>query len=625
MEILKKMILPQEVKRLLERSKTIVMPASREHLFELALGSKGNKSFEVAYEVPHQGEVVEVDVVRCKNGVAINYREMYMRRRDPDCMLIADDKASDKERYESRYHKPFDDVREETLEWLSNQELIVMPFMAGGSRMGYEALFIGPRNCGFFAAALADLQAFVPAEAVRNGFKPKAVVYVAPPFRHTHFEGKQIVVHNRLDDMHEVFSYNLYPGPSAKKGIYGVLLNIGEQEGWTTLHASTVKVITPYENVLTIMHEGASGGGKSEMIEQIQKDSEGHILLAKNTVTQDKTYIEINASCELKPVTDDMAMCHPSLQGDSRKLVVTDGEEGWFLRMNHITEYGTDPHYEKMCIHAKEPLVFLNMQATPDATCLIWEHTIDEELGKPCPNPRVIMPRHLVPDIVDEAVEVDIRSFGVRSPLCTREEPTYGIMGMFHILPPALAWLWRLVAPRGHANPSILDSEGMASEGVGSYWPFATGKRVDQANLLLEQILNTPSTRYILIPNQHIGAYEVGFMSQWIAREYLARRGSVKFAPEQLEASRCSLLGYTLSNLKVDGMDLPKVLLRTHLQPEVGKTGYDQGANILSAFFKKELEQYLTSDLHPLGKAIIECCLNDGTLEAYNELMPIRL
>ena len=28
----------------------------------------------------------------------------------------------------------------------------------------------------------------------------------------------------------------------------------------------------------------------------------------------------------------------------------------------------------------------------------------------------------------------------------------------------------------------------MQSEGVGSYWPFATGKKVTQANLLLNQI-----------------------------------------------------------------------------------------------------------------------------------------
>ncbi len=40
---------------------------------------------------------------------------------------------------------------------------------------------------------------------------------------------------------------------------------------------------------------------------------------------------------------------------------------------------------------------------------------------------------------------------------CTRGRPTYGILGLFHLLPPALAWLWRLVSPRGHANPSIVD------------------------------------------------------------------------------------------------------------------------------------------------------------------------
>jgi hypothetical protein len=112
---------------------------------------------------------------------------------------------------------------------------------------------------------------------------------------------------------------------------------------------------------------------------------------------------------------------------------------------------------------------------------------------------------------------VDIRSFGVRCPPNTIEHPTYGIIGLFHLLPPALAWLWRLVAPRGHANPSIVTTEGMSSEGVGSYWPFATGRMVDQANLLLDQIVATPRMKYILCPNQHVGAWETGFMPQWIA------------------------------------------------------------------------------------------------------------
>jgi hypothetical protein len=46
-----------------------------------------------------------------------------------------------------------------------------------------------------------------------------------------------------------------------------------------------------------------------------------------------------------------MALCHPAIQNGSKKLVVKDAEQGWFLRINHIREYGTAPHYEKLCIH----------------------------------------------------------------------------------------------------------------------------------------------------------------------------------------------------------------------------------------------------------------------------------
>ena len=234
------------------------------------------------------------------------------------------------------------------------------------------------------------------------------------------------------------------------------------------------------------------------------------------------------------------------------------------------------------------------------------------------------MPRRFVPGIVSEPVEIDVRSFGVRTPPCTREQPSYGIIGLFHILPPALAWLWRLVAPRGHDNPSVTESEGMSSEGVGSYWPFATGKMVDQANLLLKQIVSTGNTRYILVPNQHIGAHKVGFNPQWIAREYLARRGGAKFRADQLSESRCSLLGYALRDIKVEGTYLAREMLEVHRQQEVGKDGFDQGAAILTDFFKKELVKYLTPELDPLGKKIIDCCLNDGTVADYLDLIPMR-
>jgi len=195
---------------------------------------------------------------------------------------------------------------------------------------------------------------------------------------------------------------------------------------------------------------------------------------------------------------------------------------------------------------------------------------------------------------------------------------------MLHILPPALAWLWRLVAPRGYNNPSIVSSAGMTSEGVGSYWPFATGKMVKQANLLLDQIVRSSNTRYVLIPNQHIGVYKVSFNPQWVAREYIARRGSAKFKQEHLIESRCNLLGYGLESLKVDGQYIRKAFLQPERQQEVGTDGYDKGAAILMEFFKKEAAKFNTPELNPLGRQIIECLFNDSSLQCYLDLIPMR-
>ena len=232
------------------------------------------------------------------------------------------------------------------------------------------------------------------------------------------------------------------------------------------------------------------------------------------------------------------------------------------------------------------------------------------------------MPRKFIENTIEEPCEVDIRSFGIRTPPSTKENPSYGIVGMMHILPMSLAWLWRLVAPRGYANPSIVDSGGLASEGVGSYWPFATGKMVTQANLLLEQMINTPKTKYMLIPNQYIGAYKVGFSAEWIDREYMGRHGGKKFQPDHLVEAICPILGYTLDSLRIDGTFLPSYLLRVNEQVEMGAEGYDKGSKILVDFFKKEARQFLCDELHPVGRQIIETLLNDGVLEDYLTITP---
>jgi hypothetical protein len=611
-----------EIADVLKSCKGVTIPKTREDLLALALGgSIKNDSFEVTYDVEGK-PYTEANVVRCKNAAVVNYTTDYMRRRDPDCLVVADDGPTDKPRYKDQYGKDFSELRALSLEWLKGQELIVVPFMAGGNTYGYKAALIGPKNAAFFACGLSDLQCFINIdEYAEDKFDPVMIIFLAPVFRHTHFSGKQIVVHNRLPNMYEMFSYNLYPGPSAKKGVYGFLLHAGEKEGWLTTHASAVKLITPYDNEIVIMHEGASGGGKSEMGEQIHREPGGQILYGQKVLSGERFTIHLSEPCELRPIADDMALCHTKMQNKSGKLVIQDAESGWFLRLDHIKEYGTEPHHEKLCTHPKEPLVFMNIQGVPNSTALIWEHTIDSN-GKPCPNPRVIMPRRMIPGVISGPTEVDVRSFGVRTPPCTRDRPTYGIIGMMQVIPPALAWLWRLVAPRGHNNPSIVETEGMTSEGVGSFGPFLTGKITTAANLLLEQIVNSPNVSYVIFPNQHIGCYKVSFMPQWISREYIARRGSTKFAPSQLVPARLPLLGYCLKTLKVDGRIIRDSLLRPEMQREVGTDGYDAGAKMLVDFFKRELKTYDYDAFSPLGKKIVDLVMNDAGLEEYVSAIP---
>lgn len=615
-KFIKKLKLSKEIEDVLLNCKSLTVATSIDDLIKLSLIDEKNGWHDVSYDIPGKGNVTEARVCRVNNGIATNYVEPYMRRRDPNCMLIGDDGETDKARYKDKFNEDFNGLRTETLEWLKSQDLAVFAFYSGQKYIGINSLAIAPKNAGFFAFGLSLLQEFVNIDEIDGDFPIKSLICVAPPFRHTHFDGKQIVVHNRLENLHEIFSYNLYPGPSAKKGIYGVLLNYGEKEGWITTHSSVVQVVTPYDNEVTIMHEGASGGGKSEMHEHLHREYDGTIRFGKNTKTGEVHHITMPSGCNLKPVSDDMSLCHPSIQKNNGKLTITDAEASWFIRVNHITNYGTDPDMESRSIHPEEDLLFLNIEAQPNSTALLWEH-IQDEPGVACPNPRFVLPRKTIPDIVNKPVEVDLRSFGTRMPPCTAENPNYGIMGLFHIIPPALAWIWRLVSPRGHQNPSVVGGAAMGSEGIGSYWPFATGKKVTQANLLLEQIINTPKVQYVLCPNQHVGAWEVGFMPQWIMREYLARRGGLHFHLDELTPSRCSILGYSLNKLKIEGQTFDKGLLQVDKQPEVGPEAYDKGAKILTDFFKDQLKQYLVPGLNPLGKEIIEHCLADGSLDKY--------
>jgi hypothetical protein len=625
--------LPEELKKIITSSPSVRLPETREDLFNWALGrmtgetnwSINNREdhgrYEVAFDVPGKGRVVEAIVAKVRNGLSINYVEPIMRRRDPDAMVIGDDKPTDKPTFKERFEEDFTNLRTETLNWLSEQTLILVPFYAGLPELKIGCLLVCPRAAGFFATALADLQGMIPISQLPEDFNLNGgIIYVAPPFRHSRFNGKQVVVHNRTNELHEIFSYNLYPGPSAKKGVYSILIDIGEKEGWVANHCSAVTVETPYDNQITIMHEGASGGGKSEMLEHIHRLDDGRLLLGRNVVTGEELTVSLPTACKLYPLMDDMGTAHPIHNQGHKHLRVADSENAWFIRVDHIHGYGTSPYLEKMSVTPAEPLAFLNINSVPGSMALIWEHTEDAP-GQLCPNPRMIVQRKLIENIKDGDHQVDIRSFGVRCPPTHADSRLYGILGLFQVLNPALAWLWRLVAPRGHDNPSIQDSVGMTSEGVGSYWAFCTGRRVDQANLLLKQIQATPKTNYVLIPNKHIGAWQVGFMAQWISREYFARRGGVKFRPEQLCEAECSLLGRLPKQVQIEGTLIPDWLIFPEMQGEVGPEIYANGSNLLKSFFKKELKQFLVKDLDPVGKKIIDACMSDATVQDYDKLL----
>ena len=131
-KILKKMILPHDLTRALEKCREITFPESKAEIVELCYGSATLSRYEVSYEIPNMGRVVEAEVARCKNGPSVNFMEEYMRRRDPHCMYIGDYLPTDKPTFKDSWGYGFDSLRKETMAWLSEQPLVVMPVSIGG-------------------------------------------------------------------------------------------------------------------------------------------------------------------------------------------------------------------------------------------------------------------------------------------------------------------------------------------------------------------------------------------------------------------------------------------------------------------------------------------------------------
>ena len=97
---------PTDVRDVLEQCPKVTIVSSTQELVDMACG--GDKcSFDVVYDVPGKGRWWRPRWSRVRNGISVNYPEPYMRRRDPDCLVIGDDMPTDKESFYGRFGQDF--------------------------------------------------------------------------------------------------------------------------------------------------------------------------------------------------------------------------------------------------------------------------------------------------------------------------------------------------------------------------------------------------------------------------------------------------------------------------------------------------------------------------------------
>ena len=122
---------PAEVAAILEAAPKVTLASTVKELADMSVRDADAEGWQhVSYEVPGKGSVCEAKVCRVKNGISANYLEPYMRRRDPDCMVIGDRYPTDKPTYGEWFGCEFDAMRQETFAWLSRQPLAVFAFHA---------------------------------------------------------------------------------------------------------------------------------------------------------------------------------------------------------------------------------------------------------------------------------------------------------------------------------------------------------------------------------------------------------------------------------------------------------------------------------------------------------------
>ncbi|MCU0387557.1 MAG: DUF4914 family protein, partial [Chitinophagaceae bacterium] len=86
-----KVLLPDDAYEILKKCKSFQVFDSVDQLAVAAVNGENSDQFEVKYTLPDGKEVSEAIVHKVTNGISANYTDAYMRRRDPDTMLIGDE------------------------------------------------------------------------------------------------------------------------------------------------------------------------------------------------------------------------------------------------------------------------------------------------------------------------------------------------------------------------------------------------------------------------------------------------------------------------------------------------------------------------------------------------------
>ena len=107
--------------------------------------------------------------------------EDYMRRRDPNSMVISDEFPTDKPRFQERFGYSFSKVRQETMDWLSEQRVIMLPFKAGDPAQGMTVCSFARRTRHSSRWRLPTCRGFVAIQDIPENYTPRAIIYVARP------------------------------------------------------------------------------------------------------------------------------------------------------------------------------------------------------------------------------------------------------------------------------------------------------------------------------------------------------------------------------------------------------------------------------------------------------------